>query len=166
MIVLKMGTSMKLNAAVCLAALCLSGTVYAADLPNADVTPGVTRYGVTKVDLCPVAHTPALRNVSEAEKHRVYQHYGLVGNHSGYCDVTEGCEVDHLISLEVGGANDVKNLWPQPYSGTPWNAHVKDKLENKLHALVCAGTITLSDAQTAISTDWIAAYKKYIGSAP
>jgi hypothetical protein len=38
--------------------------------------------------------------------------------------------VDHLVSLEIGGANTVQNLWPQSYDTTPWNAHVKDKLEN------------------------------------
>lgn len=39
----------------------------------------------------------------------------------------------------------------------PWNAHVKDALKARLHALVCAGTITLPDAQRAIATNWIAA---------
>jgi hypothetical protein len=41
-------------------------------------------------------------------------------------------------------------------------AHVKDSLENKLHSLVCAGTVTLKDAQDQISGDWIAAYKMYV----
>ena len=71
-------------------------------------------------------------------------------------------EVDHLISLELGGANDIKNLWPQSYVSTPYNARMKDALENKLHAMVCANQITLVEAQKEISTDWIAAYKKYV----
>lgn len=136
---------------------------HAAELPDPQETPGKTRPGVTAADLCPVAHTPTLRNVSEAEKRQVYMRYGLAGNHNGYCASLEGCEVDHLISLEIGGSNEVENLWPEPYDGTVWNAHVKDKLENKLHALVCARTVTLADAQHEIATDWIAAYKKYIG---
>ena len=57
--------------------------------------------------------------------------------------------------------NDVKNLWPQAYAGQ-WGAKVKDKLENKLHVLVCAGTITLDDAQKGIATDWISLYKKWM----
>jgi hypothetical protein len=146
-----------------LAASCTPSMAFAADLPDAKVTPGVIRAGVTAADLCPVAHTPALRNVSEAEKRQVYMAYGLAGNHNGYCASLEGCEVDHLISLEIGGANDIGNLWPEPYDGTVWNAHVKDKLENKLHALVCAGTITLATAQHDVATNWIAAYKLYIG---
>lgn len=71
-------------------------------------------------------------------------------------------EEDHLISLEIGGApSDPKNLWPQPYKGE-WGARTKDKLEDRLHKLVCDGTITLHEAQEAISKDWIAAYKKYV----
>ena len=72
-------------------------------------------------------------------------------------------EVDHLISLELGGSNDIKNLWPQSYTTKPWNAHVKDKLENRLHKLICYGAINIVEAQIAISKNWIEAYKKYIG---
>jgi hypothetical protein len=82
---------------------------------------------------------------------------------AGYCAVDQGCEVDHLISLEIGGANDRANLWPQPYSGTVWNAHVMDRLENKLHTLVCAGAVTLEDAQRETAANWIAVYRKYLG---
>ena len=45
----------------------------------------------------------------------------------------------------------------------PWNAHVKDKLEDRLHALVCAGRLPLEQAQREIAADWIAAYEKYVG---
>jgi hypothetical protein len=40
--------------------------------------------------------------------------------------------VDHLIPLELGGSNDIANLWPQSYV-TVWNAHMKDRLENRLN---------------------------------
>lgn len=132
----------------------------AGDLPDASLTPGVARPGVTATDLCPVAHTPALRNVSQAEKNQVYAEYGIKP-HQGYCAVADGCEVDHLISLEIGGANAIGNLWPEPYSGTIWNAHVKDRYENFLHAQVCSGKMTLSQVQGEISTDWIAGYKSH-----
>ena len=69
-------------------------------------------------------------------------------------------EVDHLISLELGGSNSVRNLWPEPYD-IHWNAHVKDALENRLHSLVCDGTVSMETAQKAISTNWINAYKTY-----
>src|SRR5262249_28241155 len=71
-------------------------------------------------------------------------------------------EVDHLISLELGGSNSIKNLWPQSYLTQPYNAHVKDVLENKLHKMVCDGTIDLRTAQREIATNWIEAYRKYV----
>jgi hypothetical protein len=102
-----------------------------------------------------------VRNVSEATKKQVYASYHLAGNHTGYCDVPTGCEVDHLISLELGGSNDAKNLWPEPYVGV-WNARMKDALENRLHSMVCKGQISLPDAQHAIATDWKGSWVKYV----
>jgi hypothetical protein len=66
-----------------------------------------------------------------------------------------------LISLELGGSNSIKNLWPQSYRTKPWNARVKDRLENRLHELVCSGQLDLATAQRDIATDWISTYKKY-----
>jgi hypothetical protein len=77
--------------------------------------------------------------------------------------VTGHFEIDHLISLELGGADVAENLWPESYDTTPWNAHTKDKLEDRLHALVCAGKLPIEQAQREIAADWIAAYEKYIG---
>jgi hypothetical protein len=72
-------------------------------------------------------------------------------------------EEDHLISLELGGnPRSPDNLCPEPWFG-PWNAHVKDTLENRLHRLVCAGQLPLGEAQQAIAMDWVAAYRKYMG---
>jgi hypothetical protein len=39
-------------------------------------------------------------------------------------------------------------------------------LEDRLHALVISGKLDLKTAQREIATDWIAAYKKYIGPSP
>ena len=84
--------------------------------------------------------------------------YGLVDRKLG------DYEYDHLIPLEIGGASqDTKNLWPETHSGE-WNSNVKDKLENKLHQLVCDGQLDLTTAQQAIAENWIAAYLKYIGT--
>jgi hypothetical protein len=44
-----------------------------------------------------------------------------------------------------------------------WNAHVKDKLEDRLHGLVCAGKLPIEQAQREIATDWIAVYERYLG---
>jgi hypothetical protein len=67
--------------------------------------------------------------------------------------------VDHLISRELGGADMIDNLWPQPYTQHP-GAHEKDWLENRLHKDVCSGIISLEEAQQEIRDDWYAAYLK------
>lgn len=143
----------------------ISMPAIAGDYPNPTLTPGLARDDVTVADLCPHANTAKIRDVSEAEKKKIFQEYGLAGNHTGYCqnEDPKGCEIDHLISLELGGSNDPRNLWPQPYGGTVWNAHVKDKLEDHLHTLVCHG-MPLADAQDKLKKDWIAAYREYFGN--
>ncbi len=123
--------------------------------PNASLTPGDT-LDVTKADICVSGYSSKVRNVTDSVKNQVYQEYGITSHAPG------AYEVDHLISLELGGSNSIKNLWPQSYSGN-WNAHIKDKLENTLHSLVCNGSLDLKTAQQDIATDWIAAYIKYIG---
>src|SRR5262245_20558784 len=74
--------------------------------------------------------------------------------------------VDHLIPLSLGGSNSIRNLWPQSTKRSPWNSFVKDALERKLHKLVCAGQLDLKTAQNEIASDWIEAYKKYVGTRP
>ncbi|MGZ4968062.1 MAG: hypothetical protein ACXV8O_01485 [Methylobacter sp.] len=112
-------------------------------------------------DICSTI-TGTVRNVSESTKRRVYIRDGVFGgNHTGICSGVDGCEVDHRISLELGGSNDPYNLMIQPYDG-PCNAHRKDHLENKLHALVCSNIITIQEAQRVIYDDWQSAYAKYI----
>ena len=126
-----------------------------AHLPNPSLTPGDV-LDVTASDICVSGYSSKVRNVPDSVKTQVYAEYGIVSHKPG------DYEVDHLISLELGGSNSIKNLWPEPYFGD-LNAHVKDKLENKLHSLVCNGDIDLQTAQQAIATDWVAAYIKYIG---
>lgn len=124
--------------------------------PNSAITPGAI-LAVTRDDVCSVGYSKAIRNVPVEVKRRVYDTYGIQY-------VPRTYEVDHLIPLELGGSNSIRNLWPEPY-GIEWNAHVKDRLENRPHNLVCEGAINLDTAQRAISHDWIAAYREYLGSA-
>lgn len=123
-------------------------------LPDPQKTPGDT-LDVTPKDFCVSGYTAKVRDVPDAEKNQVYAEYGITSHAPG------SYEVDHLISLELGGSNSIKNLWPQSYTGE-WNAHQKDNLENKLHDLVCAGTLDMKAAQQMISTNWIATYQKYV----
>ena len=126
-----------------------------AHLPDPSMTPGDT-LDVTVSDICVSGYSSKVRNVPDSEKNQVYAEYGITSRQPGEY------EVDHLISLELGGSNSIRNLWPEPYHGD-LNAHVKDKLEDKLHALVCNGSVDLKTAQNDIATDWVAAYIKYIG---
>jgi hypothetical protein len=130
---------------------------HAQAMPDRKLTPGATS-GRTAKQLCdPKFHTGTVRAVSESEKNKVYAEYSMVP-HRGAC-APAGCEVDHLISLELGGSNDIANLWPEPYAPAP-NAHQKDLVENWLHRQVCSGAIPLAEAQHQISTDWFAVYRR------
>jgi hypothetical protein len=108
--------------------------------------------------VCMSGYAKSVRHVSGKVKAMVYAEYGIATHASGEY------EVDHLISLELGGSNDIKNLWPESYHSEPWNAHVKDKLEDRLHEMVCSGRMRLEDAQQAIARDWIATYQRVIGA--
>jgi hypothetical protein len=123
-------------------------------LPDPSLTPGDT-LDVTRADICVPGYAHKVRNVPEEVKRQAYAEYGIASHRPG------DFEVDHLISLELGGSNSLRNLWPQSYKTQPWNAHVKDQLENELHDRVCAGKIPLKTAQQDIARNWIAAYKRY-----
>lgn len=125
--------------------------------PDPQRTPGAT-LPVTRDDICVPGYTQKVRHVPEALKRQVYAEYGIASHKAG------DFEVDHLISLELGGSNSPKNLWPQSYKTQPWNAHVKDALENRLHDDVCTNQIDLPTAQREIATDWIGAYKRLFGT--
>lgn len=73
-------------------------------------------------------------------------------------------EVDYLIPPDLGGSDDPRNLWPQPYATGVWNSRVKDALEDRLHELVCSGALDLETAQQEIAGGWIVAYKKYFNT--
>lgn len=129
------------------------------ELPDPKLTPGVADPAVTQANIgrtiCVAGYTAKVRHVTPAMHRAVFAEYGVNPKVGG------PYEDDHLISLELGGSNDIRNRWPQSYVGK-WNAHMKDHLENKLHALVCDGTISLHAAQEAIRTDWETAYAKYV----
>lgn len=151
--------------------LAFSATAMAAGIespvvPDQKLTPGaVLTTDASKV--CKPGYAKTVRHTAGSVKRAVYLEYGITTHKSGQY------EIDHLISLELGGADIKENLWPQFYEeGAPndiptalldLGAHAKDKLENFLHAAVCHGEMPLEQAQKEISTDWIGAYKKYIG---
>ena len=134
-------------------------------IPNPKLTPGLTNPAVTQksigTTICVVGYTKTIRPpVSYTNKLKYDQ------LHSGYNvqgDMNmRNYEEDHLIPLEVGGHPSSKlNLFPQYYAAT-YGARVKDRLENKIHLLVCSGKITLKAGQAAFVPDWTVGYKKYV----
>lgn len=123
-------------------------------VPNPSLTPGVTRPLTTKT-ICTTKWGKDKRHVTLAMKKQVFTRYGIPWSvHARY-------EVDHLVSRELGGDDAIGNLWPQPWTGT-WNAHMKDRLENRLHVLVCDGSLELAVAQRVIAADWMAAFQQYV----
>ena len=123
--------------------------------PIQSMTPGVVNGNASIEVICTPGYSRSARNVSTKTKKEVFHRYGIDPKKDRY-------EIDHLIPLELGGSNDIKNLWPESYTTTPFNAYKKDALENKLHDLVCADKITLHEARQSISVDWVKAYHDYV----
>ncbi len=128
-------------------------------LPDPRCTPGAIDPAVTQADLsttiCRSGYSESVRppeSITEVEKRASLRSYGDPGSPHAY-------EYDHLVSLELGGArNDARNLWPEP-GGSP---NLKDALENRLHARVCTGAMSLAAAQLAVARDWVTAYHRDI----
>ena len=123
------------------------------------VTPGAT-FDVSTSAICRSGYSSSVRNVPQSEKDRVYAEYGIL-HHS-----TNQYEIDHLIALELGGSNAVSNLWPELNDHPRGYLNSKDLLENRLHSLVCSGSLPLGSAQRQISSDWVLAYHRYLGTWP
>lgn len=122
--------------------------------PDRGLTPGATRR-VSVSAVCSMPHEEVIGEVSTSLRQAVFHEYGIANPHAG------DYEIDYLIAPGLGGAEDIHNLWPEPYASRTWNARVKDVLEEHLHQMVCDGKLDLVTAQRDIATDWIAAYKNY-----
>jgi hypothetical protein len=125
-------------------------------LPDPRCTPGSIDPAVTQADIgstiCRKGYTKTVRP-PEAQTERfkfdvAYPAYGT--------PQSEQTELDHLVSLELGGSNDAANLWPE----SPPTPNPKDDVENALNKAVCDGQVTLAAAQNAIASDWLTAEAK------
>jgi hypothetical protein len=122
-------------------------------IPNPRLTPGAAIF-ISKEDVC---RAPGDGNKAAPAglRQKVFEEYGIRRPRP------HAYEVDYLITPALGGADDIRNLWPQSYGSTVWDARVKDVLENHLRDLVCAGQLDLATAQHEIAMNWIEAYKRY-----
>lgn len=147
--------------------IAISGITFAGDLPDTRLTPGVINPDITQDN---IQKTVCVKGFSKTIRPPVYYTNSLKKyqiRQYGYANTDpRDYEEDHLIALSIGGAPmDEKNLWPQPRK-SEWGADKKDELEFTLFLMVCKNEILLKDAQRAMATDWIAAWKSYVPSHP
>lgn len=120
-------------------------------LPDFACSPGAVLTTDSKI-ICVSGYTKTVRNVTEATKKKVFAEYGIpYSQRSNY-------EVDHIISLELGGSNDISNLYPESYL-IKNGAKTKDIFENYLHKQICNGKMEVAEAQRQISSDWFYYYQ-------
>lgn len=129
-------------------------------LPDPACTPGAINPTVTtEVLQDPNFRTMCVRSqtTTEVQKAATYQWYGIP-HPSQNTGSSQTCELDHLISLELGGADTLDNIWPQcgPDGVTLSERYFKrkDGVENFLAKQVREGKMTLEDAQRGIANDW------------
>jgi hypothetical protein len=126
-------------------------------LPDPTCTPGAVM--TTDMNVVCQHSTKERRRVSSEVHRQAFAEYGFK-----FPQPPGSFEVDHLIPLELGGDNLIANLWPEAAEPTP-GFHQKDKVENYLHRQVCAGAMSVADAQRQIATDWIKVWKQIEGQA-
>ena len=72
-------------------------------------------------------------------------------------------KIDHLIPLELGGADTIDNLWPQSLRIKPYGADRKELLTELLLQRIRTGRMTIAQAQGEIRRDWIDAFVDHLG---
>jgi hypothetical protein len=139
---------------------CATRTSNGLPVPDPNCTPGAVDPTVTIAVLRDRRFTTrCVRDgaTNAEEKATTYAWYNLPlpSNKSGANQI---CELDHLIPLELGGADTLDNIWPQcGPSGVALPQRFfkeKDTVENFLAMQVKQGQMDLGAAQRGIATDW------------
>jgi hypothetical protein len=144
-------------------------------LPRHDLTPGVVRT-LTAAQICKTKWGADTRGVTAKMKKDVMAAYKFSIKACPFTlasgERARRVEIDHLIPRSIGGADDVKNLWPQCYEPTNPDkskqangAHKKDRLETYLHRKVCEKRAAklLKQYQTKIRRNWLSLYREIYG---
>ena len=124
-------------------------------LPDPAMTPGAVDPSVTLDQICN-GTTRTRRRPVTVLCNQALAAYNIAPEHR------YEYECDHLIPLDMSGANVLSNLWPQRNI----EAAFKDRLEVRLKALVCSGRLPLADAQAEITEDWASSYRRRFGTSP
>lgn len=115
-------------------------------LPNPKLTPG--RIGASEKDR---------GGVTLAMEQKVFARYHVPW------EWRARYKIDHLIPVELGGADTIDNLWPQRIKTRPYGADRKELLTEVLLQKIRAGKMTLAQAQEEIRRDWIDAFIDHVG---
>lgn len=98
--------------------------------------PGAVR-SLTHQQVCGIKWGLDVRHVTRKMRQEVAKRDGVSWSHR------HRYVVDHLVPRQLAGADDLANLWMQPKR----QAKKKDVVEMRLHKAVCAGQLSLTDAQ-------------------
>lgn len=120
-----------------------SGCVVKNGLPDSACTPGDV-LSTSAATVCQFKYASSVRNVSFALKKEVLKEYGIPE------DKRALYQIDHLISLKLGGSNHISNLFPE----TLEIEKIKSEFEEYLYIEVCSGKMNIEEAQRQISTNW------------
>jgi 5-methylcytosine-specific restriction endonuclease McrA len=134
-----------------------------AAVPDRRCSPGAYASRLTKAVVCSSSfHTRQIRRIPRSEKFAVEREYGLPAGR-----YRQALEIDHIVPLRLGGSNNIANLFPEEYAFANRSPGyvVKDRLDSRLHALVCAGRMNLRSAQRRIAANWKKLYGEMFGRA-
>ena len=134
----------------------LHGCTDVGELPDRRCSPGAVYADAALPLICAAGYAAKMSSVPASEANALFAEYGIArAQRRAY-------ELDHVVPIELGGSNSIANLAPE--ASKP--ARAKDKLEKKLHQLVCGGQMKLGTAQRSIASSWTALYKRVFGRAP
>lgn len=117
-------------------------------LPDPNCTPGVALENIDTSDICQPDFPSDADTTSSGLLNQLLSEYRINPD-----DANEYV-VDHLISVSLGGSNDLANLWPQRQDPRP-GYHEKDRVEQFLKTEVCAGRMSLQEAQKRLADNWV-----------
>jgi hypothetical protein len=97
------------------------------------------------------------RGITVAMEQKVFARYKLPWS------TRQEFKIDHLIPRELGGADTIDNLWPQPLRARPYGAERKELLAAVMLEEIKRGRITIEQAREEIRNDWIDAFIDHVG---
>ncbi|MFN8027122.1 MAG: DUF3761 domain-containing protein [Acidimicrobiia bacterium] len=123
----------------------MNGIVGAVSAVNTTTTPGAASPTATETSVC--SSLVANPRLTSAVKQQVFAAYGITKS------AQRQYVIDRLVPSELGGTNDLSNLWPELRTEAP----TKNSAEASVRSAVCAKKVDLATAQHALAADWTTA---------